>query len=241
MHASDPVNRIMSEPVFTIGPDGSFNEVSELFRAHRVHHLPVVEERRVVGMVSCADLMKLQFQLPPAGAPRVAFLARRGHAGRLMRSPAISVTEHETAQRAAELMAVNGIHSLPVVNHNEELVGIVTTTDLMRCCLDPLPDTPAADSDETKLFPLADARIAVVLAAARRAVDTGHDPCGVSAALLSMQQRMGALEHVATAAKRYLNAGQDERLHATLHKAIEHADRLDERLRHAVVLGLESA
>jgi predicted transcriptional regulator len=209
--------------------------------SHRVHHLPVVEERRVLGMVSSADLMKLQFQLPPAGPPRIAFLARRGHAGRLMRSPAIAVTEHETVQRAAELMAVNGIHSLPVVNSNEELVGIVTTTDLMRCCLDPLPDTPAADRDETKLFPLDDERIAAVLAAARRAVNTGHDPCGISAALLTMQQRVDALQQVATAAKRYLNAGQDERLHTTLQKAIELADRFDERMRHAMVLGLGSA
>ena len=241
MHASDPVNRIMSEPVLTIGPDASFDEVSGLFLVHRVHHLPVVVERRVVGMVSCADLMKLQLHLPPAGPPRDTFLARAGHAGRLMRSPVLTVTEHETAQRAAELMASNGIHSLPVVNSDEELIGIVTTTDLMRCCLDPLPDTPAADADEMQLLPLADGRIAAVLAAARRAVNTGHDPCGVSAALLSMRQRVAALEHVATAAKRYLNAGQDERLHSALHKAIERADRFDEKMRHAVVLGLGSA
>jgi hypothetical protein len=188
-------------------------------------------------MLSSADLLKLQFHLPPAGPPRDAFMARRGHAGRLMRSPAITVTEHESAQRAAELMAANGIHSLPVVNGKAELIGIVTTTDLMRCCLDPLPDTPAAYADEAKRFPLADSQISPVLAAARRAVDTGHDPCGVSAALLHMQQRTGALEQIATAAKRYLNAGQDECLHTALRKAIEHADRLDERMRHAVVPG----
>jgi hypothetical protein len=54
-----------------------------------------------------------------------------------------------------------------------------------------------------------------------------------------MQQRLSVLERVAHEAKRYLNAGQDERLHTSLRKAIEHADHLDQR-QEPSMLGLDA-
>lgn len=77
MHANDPVNRIMTEPVLTIAPNESLEEALRLFTSCPVHHLPVVEEQRVVGMLSSADVAKLRFFLPPPGTPRVALLKER--------------------------------------------------------------------------------------------------------------------------------------------------------------------
>jgi CBS domain-containing membrane protein len=224
MHASDPVNRFMSEPVLTIGPDEPIRRVLQLFMAHPVHHLPVVEERRVVGMLSSADVMKLEFFLPPPGPAVDALLNERWRIKEIMRSPVICVTEHETVQRAAELMAVNGVHALPVVNSNDELIGIITTTDIMYGCLKPTPEIALPDRRGPTLT---EQELAAVLAAARRAVSTGHDSYRIAAALLAMQQRVRSLEQVAMAAKRYLNAGQEEGLHTSLRKEIERADRLN--------------
>jgi predicted transcriptional regulator len=194
MRANDPVNRIMSEPVLTIGPDEPVGDMLRLFLAYPVHHLPVVEERRVVGMLSSADVIKLEFFLPRPGPAGDALLNGRFSVRRIMRTPVISVTEHESVQRAAELMATNGVHALPVVDRNEVLIGIVTTTDIIHCLLDGRSKASAADSPT----------------------------------LLAMQERVQALEQIAHAAKRYVNAGQDERLHAALSKAIERADELQE-------------
>ncbi|HKS54820.1 MAG TPA: CBS domain-containing protein [Steroidobacteraceae bacterium] len=182
MHATDPVNRIMSEPVLTIGADESIEEALRLFAVYPVHHLPVVEAGRVVGMLSSADIAKLRFFLPPVGEARDAILKQRWQVRRIMQSPAFVVTQHESAERAAELMTTHGVHSLPVVDSKGTLIGIVTTTDIMSSVLQPPLDRP----------------------------------------------RMHALEEVAKAAKRYLNGGQDERLHAALLKAIEHADLLEQ-------------
>ena len=121
-----------------------------------------------------------------------------------MRSPALTVAEHESAQRAAEIMATNGIHALPVVNSKAHLIGIVTTTDIMQGCLDPLPSKPANAPD---------------------AAD---------------ELRMRALMEVVSAAKRYLNAGQDERLHASLQKALDRVDLLHGSGLETDVLGLGS-
>jgi CBS domain-containing protein len=97
------------------------------------------EEGCVVGMLSSADVAKLKFFLPPPGTARDALLKERWQVRKIMRAPALTVAEHESAQRAAEIMATNGIHALPVVNSNALLIGIVTTTDMMQDCLDRLP------------------------------------------------------------------------------------------------------
>jgi acetoin utilization protein AcuB len=196
----------MTEPVLTIAPSESLEEALRLFTSYPVHHLPVVEEGRVVGMLSSADVAKLKFFLPPPGTARDALLKERWQVRKIMRSPALIVAEHDSALRAAEIMASNGIHALPVVNSEAHLIGIVTTTDMMQGCLDPLPDAPA---DATDAAP----------------------PDNV---------KIRALLDVVSAAKRYLNAGQDERLHAALKKALDRVDLLHESGRNADVLGLSS-
>jgi signal-transduction protein with cAMP-binding, CBS, and nucleotidyltransferase domain len=144
-------------------------------------------------MLSSADVAKLQFFLPPSGNARRALLKDRWDVRKVMRSPALTVTEHESAQRAAELMAIHGIHSLPVVNSRCALIGIVTTTDIMHGCLNSLPAAPAMSTTA----PAAD-------------------------------HRVRALENVLSVAKRYLNAGQDERLHTALQRVIDQAELLNQ-------------
>lgn len=135
MHASDPVNRIMIRPVLTVGANELLEEALRFSAAYSGHNLPVVEDGHVVGTLSSADIAKLKLFLPPPGPAREALLRQRWQVRRIMRSPALTVTEHESAQRAAKLMADNGIHSLPVVNSKGVLIGIVTTTDMPADCL----------------------------------------------------------------------------------------------------------
>ena len=53
-----PVGQIMSSPVITVTPQTSLNECMQLVTDHRVRHLPVVENGRVIGMISIGDLVK---------------------------------------------------------------------------------------------------------------------------------------------------------------------------------------
>jgi CBS domain-containing membrane protein len=197
MHASDPVNRVMTAAVLTIGPEDSLSEAFRLFAGYPVHHLPVVEGRRVIGMLSSADVAKLKFFLPPPGPALDALLKDRWRVRQILRSPAITVPEHESVQRAAELMARNGIHSLPVVNSNDMLVGIVTTTDLIHGSLSSASIGVSRADDKTNQAPSAGAHVR-------------------------------ALERVAHIARRLLNLGPNERLHAELQIALDRADELED-------------
>jgi CBS domain-containing protein len=53
-----PVWQIMSSPVITVTCDTTLNECMQLVTDNRVRHLPVVEARRVIGMISIGDLVK---------------------------------------------------------------------------------------------------------------------------------------------------------------------------------------
>jgi CBS domain-containing protein len=224
MRRNDPVNRLMTEAVLSIGADEPAGEVLRLFREYPVHHLPVVEDRRVVGVLSGADLLKLRALIPRSVASAEKYLNGKMKVKALIARPAVTIAQHETVERAAELMASYGIHSLPVVDSKGHLVGILTTTDIIAAMFDAAPTRTGARSNA----PSNGARITRehflrAVALATRTVEEGRDPDGLAVALLYAQQRIALLEGVTAIAARYLGAGQDVQLHRELGKAIEQA------------------
>jgi CBS-domain-containing membrane protein len=64
IHANDPVNRFMTEAVLSIEVSAPASEILRLFSEYPGHLLPVVDNGRVVGMLSSADVLKLEAFLP---------------------------------------------------------------------------------------------------------------------------------------------------------------------------------
>ena len=224
MHKDEPVSRLMTEAVLSIAADEPAGEVLRLFREYPVHHLPVVDDRRVIGMLSGADLLKLRAMVPKSVASAEDYLSAKMNARALISRPAVTITQHETVERASELMAHHGIHSLPVVDSTGHLVGILTTTDIIGAVFEGAParaggvvDAHAHSAQMTR----DELGRAVVRAAA--AVNEGGDPDGFAAALVYAQQRIALLETVASLAARFVASGIDLELHAALVKALEQA------------------
>jgi CBS-domain-containing membrane protein len=135
MRPEDPVSLLMTAAVLTVGIDEPAGEVLRLFAGYPVHHLPVLRGREVVGMLSSADVLKLQYFLPKRDATALEYLNQRMTVAALVRQPAITIRAEQSVEQAAELMARHGIHALPVVDAQHCLLGIVTTTDLIAAAL----------------------------------------------------------------------------------------------------------
>jgi CBS domain-containing protein len=56
--AETPVWQIMSSPVVTVGPDQDVRQCMELMTHRRIRHLPVVENGRMIGVISIGDLVR---------------------------------------------------------------------------------------------------------------------------------------------------------------------------------------
>jgi len=230
MRLSDPVNRLMTEPAVSIELGSPAAEVLRLFSVYPFHHLPVVDRGKVVGMLSSADVLKLEGFLPRSGGTSsTTFLNQRLHIERLMRQPPITVAGNQSVEQATTLMAKHGIHALPVTDSSDKLLGIITTTDIISAALQAEPSGSARGPSTTQAGREAVAlevsptemREAGQLAAA--AVEFSDERGKMARALLHVESRLRLLENVLASADRYVHAGQDEGLHRSLVKAINKA------------------
>jgi CBS domain-containing protein len=56
--ASLPVKNIMSQGLITVAPEDDLNHVMRLMTRHRTRHMPVLKDRKLVGMISIGDVVK---------------------------------------------------------------------------------------------------------------------------------------------------------------------------------------
>src|SRR5688500_6864361 len=113
------VREVMTRAVLAVGPETPCDTVRRLMDEHRIRHLPVVDGRRLVGMVSDRDVRA-------AGAQRSGSIAAR-----IMTPDPVTVAPETRVEYAAQLMLEGRFGSLPV-SDGHMLVGIVTYTDLLR-------------------------------------------------------------------------------------------------------------
>ncbi len=135
MRPEEPVSRIMTETVVVIESDRPVSEVLDCFFQYPIHHLPVVRQGRIVGMLSSADVMKLEYFVPKATEDRAKFLDERITIEQLMHTPVLSLRPHASIGEAAERMTEAGVHAAPVVDDADRVTGIVTTSDVIRSLL----------------------------------------------------------------------------------------------------------
>lgn len=243
MRPDEPVSRIMTEAVVVIEADRPVSEVLDCFFQYPIHHLPVVRDGRLAGMLSSADVMKLECFLPKSSTDRATYLDERLTIEQLMRSPVISLQANASLGDAAEQLIDSGVHAAPIVDEDDRVLGIVTTTDIMRSLLRGPPrkgtapsprgnqPPPTDESREEPAYhrkPTAD-EFATALSTALILHVEARDPRHLGKTMLYLQQRCDYLEKVIELADRFLRTGQDEQTHALLLKAIHAAKRAEER------------
>jgi len=123
----------MSKSPITIKRDDSFQTALNLLRQGGVRHLPVLEGKKLVGILTDRDLR----QASPSPATslsiyEIKYLLNKIVVEDLMVKDVITVPAATTIESAAKLLYEHKIGALPVVDEKEELLGIITETDILE-------------------------------------------------------------------------------------------------------------
>jgi len=117
----------------TITPDTTLPEAHRLMMAHSIRRLPVIEDRRLVGIVTLGDVRGAE----PSGATslsiwEVNYLVSKLHVEEIMTPRPFTISPDATLGEAAHMMLKYKVSGLPVVDENMRVVGIITESDIFR-------------------------------------------------------------------------------------------------------------
>ena len=139
------VRDVMTTSVAAVDAAASYKDVARLIGERAVNAVPVLAgDRRVLGMVSEANMLRKQERRSRRIGTRLSRRARREKAqaaartaGELMTTPPITVHPDAPLGSAARLMNGRHIRQLPVVAPSGRLLGIVSRSDLLSVFLRP--------------------------------------------------------------------------------------------------------
>jgi CBS domain-containing protein len=140
------VMEVMTRDVFAVSPDTSLETAARMLAQRRISGAPVISNGRVVGVVSANDLVDpdadvsgvpgfpLYYRVMDGLAEEIGdhIHLRPGRVQEIMTAAVISIPEDATVVEAAARMVQLGVHRLLVVRGEQELVGVVSTIDLLR-------------------------------------------------------------------------------------------------------------
>ena len=132
------VGDVMTEAVVVAHEGAPFKEIVAALARNKIRTVPVINDaRQVVGVVSASDLIH-HVVAGSSTRPRTRDATDMAHAGtaaELMTTPAVTTRPHATIVEAAQRGAQARVRTLPVVDTNGTLVGIVSQGDLLRVFL----------------------------------------------------------------------------------------------------------
>ncbi|MEE9409012.1 MAG: CBS domain-containing protein [Polaribacter sp.] len=127
------VTTIMSKDVITLNHSDDLLIAEKLFKTNNIRHIPVVNGKEIIGMLSYTDLLRISFvdAVDDTDTDVETIVYNMFTVEQVMAKNLIKISQYATIKEVAELLGKKEFHALPVVENNE-LVGIVTTTDLIN-------------------------------------------------------------------------------------------------------------
>ena len=127
----------MTKEVIKLNISDTLTKAESLFKKHHIRHIPVVNGNKIIGMLSYTDLLRISFAdaIEDDEEEVDTTVYNMFSVEQVMAKNLTSISPDATIKEAAEILASREFHALPVV-HGELLVGILTTTDLIRYLID---------------------------------------------------------------------------------------------------------
>lgn len=119
---NEPLSSIMTRDLVTAGPDDTLSVARDIFMRDRVHHLPIVDGNKLVGILTTYDLFKFHGRNGSYDTVKI---------GDIMTTHIATLEPDDKVGSAAELFLENLFHAVPIVKDGD-LQGIVTSFDVLK-------------------------------------------------------------------------------------------------------------
>ncbi len=132
-----PVSTIMTKNVVKLLLSDDLTRAESLFKNHQIRHIPVVNGNSIVGMLSYTDLLRISIAdaIDEEEQEIDVTVYNMFSIEQVMARNLVKVTPETSIREVAQILSKSEFHALPVVE-GELLVGIVTTTDLIKYLLE---------------------------------------------------------------------------------------------------------
>ena len=136
MKKREPISHIMTKTVVTVNQNDDLRKVVEKLKSNSIRHIPVVNGKEVVGIISRTDVNRLTFGALFDGQEGVdEAILDMLTIPQVMTSKPKTLSSETIIKDLASTFVKEEFHALPVVD-NGELKGIVTTTDVIKYFLE---------------------------------------------------------------------------------------------------------
>jgi len=132
---SIPVSKCMSTAIISLSPQATLWDARTIMMKEFIRSIPILNKGDLVGIVTRTDLLMLNPSLFSQTPNDLQFI-NETTLEYIMTSKPITVDENTPIPEIAKRMLEYQIHSIPVLNNNEKLTGIVTETDLFQLIAD---------------------------------------------------------------------------------------------------------
>lgn len=130
------ITDVMTSHVVTVDLDARLKDIQTLFENRGIHHVLVVDEGELLGVISDRDVLSALSPFVNTASEQLRdlnTLKRRAH--QVMSRDPVTVTRETDIHEAAALLLEHDISCLPVLSEDAQLEGIVTWRDLLGASL----------------------------------------------------------------------------------------------------------
>jgi CBS domain-containing protein len=135
MKKNTPVAEVMTPHPRSVQISQKLSDVRAALADGRMHHLPVVDGQRLVGIITMTDLLEFGFEPRTPQENRDEYLDQHFQIGQIMQTELVTIPSDSTVRDAAKALTTGTLHAVPVVDENQNLIGIVTSTDIVSYLL----------------------------------------------------------------------------------------------------------
>jgi len=130
------ISTIMTSNVVTLNLNDSLTKAEELFLNNHIRHIPVVSGEHIVGMLSYSDMLKIGIPEVKDGDDHVVSKVYDMYTlEQVMTKDVKTLYHNDFIKTAALVFTESDFRALPIVDEKGNLVGILSTTDLIKFLL----------------------------------------------------------------------------------------------------------